>query len=513
MPCTPRPSDQRALTPARLVRWSTATIVALLAAAVVGMPAQADEPAEGLFSNAVVPEVSAVGHSTSAEVGVRIYPTTDGTVNAVQFYRGAKQRDRAFSGSVWSASGTRLARVTFAATSETGWQVATLASPVSVKAGEPFSVSYFAEGGRYPVSRTFTREYGQSGLTVPVNGGIRRFTNTSQWPSSGVNHGMNFLVDVSFIPQGGHEPTSTATTRPPTTVPTSTTGPVSSTSPTVVPAPSSASPAPSSTTPTPSATTTRAPEPTPGPGNVPGIPPGFPNASNTGVRSGVTLRDSGSITVTTPGAVIQGLRVNGTITVSANDVVIRDTLIRGGGNGYPIRVAPGVRNALIEYVDIDNLNSTGIGIFFNRGSGTVRYADIHSAEDGVRVGADNVTIEQSYIHDLHRMPGGHHDVIQIRSGNNVTIRGNSLLAYVRSTDDPMNAAIQIGSLTSSPLQNLRVINNYMNGGNYTINGGESGNIASGQFAGNVFGRDYRYGVRTGIGSNVSWSGNTEVNLG
>ncbi|WP_231851382.1 right-handed parallel beta-helix repeat-containing protein [Microlunatus phosphovorus] len=227
----------------------------------------------------------------------------------------------------------------------------------------------------------------------------------------------------------------------------------------------------------------------------------------------MTLRDSGSITVTTPGAVIQGLRVNGTITVSANDVVIRDTLIRGGGNGYPIRVAPGVRNALIEYVDIDNLNSTGIGIFFNRGSGTVRYADIHSAEDGVRVGADNVTIEQSYIHDLHRMPGGHHDVIQIRSGNNVTIRGNSLLAYVRSTDDPMNAAIQIGSLTSSPLQNLRVINNYMNGGNYTINGGESGNIASGQFAGNVFGRDYRYGVRTGIGSNVSWSGNTEVNLG
>lgn len=162
---------------------------------------------------------------------------------------------------------------------------------------------------------------------------------------------------------------------------------------------------------------------------------------------------------------------------------------------------------------MDNLNSTGIGIFFNRGSGTVRYANIHSAEDGIRVGADNVTIERSYIHDMHRAPGGHHDIIQIRSGNNVTIRDNSLIAYVRSTRDPMNAAIQIGSLTGSPLQNLRVTNNFMNGGNYTINGGQSGNIASGQFSGNVFGSNYRYGVRTGIGSGVSWSGNTEVNVG
>lgn len=238
------------------------------------------------------------------------------------------------------------------------------------------------------------------------------------------------------------------------------------------------------------------------------IPAGFPNASSTGVRPGVTLRSSGSITVTKPGTVIQGLQVNGTITVSANDVVIRDTLVRGGGNGYPIRVNAGVSNALIEYVEVDNLNSTGIGIFFNRGSGRVRYADIHSAEDGIRVGADNVTVERSYIHDLHRVPGGHHDSIQIRSGDNVTIRENTLLAYVERTGDPMNAAIQIGSLTRGPLRNLRVDNNYMNGGNYTINGGRSGNIASGQFIGNVFGDDYRYGVRTGLGSNVVWSGNS-----
>ena len=214
--------------------------------------------------------------------------------------------------------------------------------------------------------------------------------------------------------------------------------------------------------------------------------------------------------MTEPGTIIEGLLVNGTITVNADNVVIRDTVIRGGGNGYPIRVNRGVKNTLIEYVEIDNLGSTGIGIFFNGGSGRVRYADIHSAEDGIRIEADGVVVEHSYIHDLHRVSGGHHDSIQIRSGNSVTIHGNTLLAYVDRTNDPMNAAIQVGSLTGSALQNFTVTDNFMNGGNYTLNGGQDSYIRSGSFVGNVFGTDYRYGVRTSL-DNVSWTNNTLVN--
>ena len=243
-----------------------------------------------------------------------------------------------------------------------------------------------------------------------------------------------------------------------------------------------------------------------------GVPDGFPEASSTGVRDGVVLQDSDSISVDQEGAVIAGLRVNGRITVNASNVTIRDVLIEGGGNGYPIRVSKGVQNVVIEYVEVDNQDATGIGIFFNGGSGTVRYADIHSAEDGIRIQADDVVIENSYIHDLQRAAGGHHDSIQIREGNNVTIRGNSLLPYVASTGDPMNAAIQVGSLSGSPIENLRVENNFLDGGNYTVNGGRAGDIASGQFVNNVFGPNARYGPHSRL-DNAVWEGNTWFETG
>ena len=69
-------------------------------------------------------------------------------------------------------------------------------------------------------------------------------------------------------------------------------------------------------------------------------------------------------------------------------------------------------------------------------------------------------------------PVGHHDSLQIRRGDNVTIRGNNFQAYKASTDDPMNAAIQMGSLLgTNPISNFLVEGNLMNGGNFTINGG------------------------------------------
>lgn len=255
------------------------------------------------------------------------------------------------------------------------------------------------------------------------------------------------------------------------------------------------------------------PNPSPVPSGSTGSIPTreFPSASTTGVRPGVTLVDSGPIVVEKPGTIIQGLRVKGRIEVRADDVVIRDTLVQGGGSHYPIRIAKGVKNALIEHVEVQNEPGGGICIFFNGGSGTVRYANVHTATDGIRIQADDVTIEDSYIHDLKRIEGGHHDSIQIRAGNNVTIQGNSLLPYVARTDDPMNAALQVGSVTRGPLVNLQVADNFMDGGNYTINGGSE--LASASFLRNVFGPHARYGVRSTMPAQIVWRDNTMAHTG
>lgn len=222
--------------------------------------------------------------------------------------------------------------------------------------------------------------------------------------------------------------------------------------------------------------------------------PVFPDETTTGVPDDVTLSPSEALEITEAGTVIDGLDVQGRIVVRAEDVVIRNTLVQSDSSVHLIHVTDEASGVLIEDVEVDNLGGGGIGIYL-QASGTVRRADIHSAEDGIRIGADDVLIEDSYIHDLSRVPEGHHDCIQIRRGNNVTIRGNTLLAYRASTDDPMNSAIQIGSLSGDePITDLRVQDNLMNGGNYTVNGGGRDEVESARYSGNRFGSDSRFGV-------------------
>ena len=196
--------------------------------------------------------------------------------------------------------------------------------------------------------------------------------------------------------------------------------------------------------------------------------------------------------------------VQGTITIEADNVTVRNTLVQSDTDGYPIHVDGGATNALIEDVEIDSMGGTGIGILFSSDtSGTVRRANVHSGEDGIRIQSSNVSIEYSYVHDLYRQPDGHHDTLQIRSGDNISILGNTLLAYNAETDDPMNAAIQIGSLEGDDqISNLRVIGNYMDGGNFTVNGGGRDEVDSALYSENRFGRNFRYAVRGNLDNSV-----------
>ncbi|WEV76940.1 right-handed parallel beta-helix repeat-containing protein [Janibacter cremeus] len=209
-----------------------------------------------------------------------------------------------------------------------------------------------------------------------------------------------------------------------------------------------------------------------------------------------------TLTITKDGTVVDGRRVDGRILIEADDVTIRNTLVRTRTSLYPIHVANDTTGALIEDVEVDNRGGTGIGVYF-QGSGTLRGADVHSASDGIRIEADDVTIADSFIHDLRRQPDGHHDTIQLRSGDDVTITGNTLQPYEEATDDPMNAAIQIGSLSGDDrITNLVVSKNLMNGGNHTINGGGRGEVESARYSGNEFGRDCRYGPAGNIENSV-----------
>lgn len=289
-------------------------------------------------------------------------------------------------------------------------------------------------------------------------------------------------VDFTTPPRG--EPPVTTTT-PSGTTPT--TDPSGSAPPTTRPPGSSVPPTPPTTRP-------------PGSGSGPGA--GFPDASTTGVPAGSALRPSGSVTVTDDGAVLENLHITGTVRVNASDVTIRNSLIDNTGR-YPIQIGAGARNLLVEDSTIDGNGQASVAIL--AGEYTLRRVDVFAVQDGPRIGGDNVVIEDSWIHHLHRVPGGHHDAIQVHPrGTNIVIRHNRIEAYNPDTGDPMNAAIQIGSLSAGPMIGLVVEDNYMNGGNYTVNSVKSSNHPS-RYRRNHFGRDFRYGVLSS-GPGVQWEG-------
>lgn len=102
---------------------------------------------QSLFSNQTPTEVSS-SDNAAVELGTVWTPGVDGTVTGVRFYKGTGNGGT-HTGSLWSMSGQRLATVTFAGETPTGWQTASFSSPVQVTADTSYIVSYFAPQGHY----------------------------------------------------------------------------------------------------------------------------------------------------------------------------------------------------------------------------------------------------------------------------------------------------------------------------------------------------------------------------
>lgn len=221
-------------------------------------------------------------------------------------------------------------------------------------------------------------------------------------------------------------------------------------------------------------------------------PTGWPGPDNTGVPAGTELTASGALTITDDGAVVSDLDITGCVDVRASDVTITRSRITCNRTAPAVRLDSGFTGLLLEDVEIDGQGATSVTICC--GNYTIRRANIHSTEDGPRLGS-NTVVEDSWIHGLIRQEGSHNDALQTTGAVNVTVRNNRLEAYNPATDDPFNAAIMIGS-TAAPeeVRNLLFEGNYCNGGNYTIGIREDLNAVNIVFRRNTFGRDYRYGV-------------------
>lgn len=244
-------------------------------------------------------------------------------------------------------------------------------------------------------------------------------------------------------------------------------------------------------------------------GNI--VPNGFPSARTTGVPPAVRLtRRTGDMLIRRDGTVLTGLDLTGCIVVRANNVVITNSRVRCAGGStspFPIRLADGYVNLVIQDSEIDGLGRAPVAVLGNNWAGL--RLNIHNSVDGPRLGS-NTSLRLSYVHDLRRLPGTHNDALQTIGGNNIRVVENTLLAYNAVTDDPMNGAIQTGRL-HSPLRGMLVEGNYMDGGSYTIRGGagprDGALISNYVFRNNVIGRNCGFGPIQGMEAPVSWEAN------
>ena len=259
--------------------------------------------------------------------------------------------------------------------------------------------------------------------------------------------------------------------------------------------------APPSAAPSPSATSKPVGTSAPTGGSV--ATGAFPNASNTGVPKGITLKASGSLVITKAGTVISGLNIDGCVDVEAANVSIVNSKITCSRSGTAVHVFDGASLTMTNS-EIDGAGRTDQCVGCD--NYTLQGVNIHDCVDGIKMGSNDV-IEGSYVHDLVRLSGTHNDAIQTQGGSNDVVKDNTLMAYNAATDDPMNAAIQTGTLNQN-LSNVVVEHNYMDGGNYTVNAGATStagySIKGYVFKDNVFGTDYRYGVVDGLGSGITF---------
>lgn len=148
------------------------------------------------------PAVADAGDASAVELGLRFTAKQNGFITGVRFYKSTANTGT-HTGSLWDASGNRLASVTFTNESASGWQSANFVSPVSVTAGTTYVVSYSDPAGHYTSIPNAFSYRGPTDNVFAVAGGFGSpspgvySTSVGTFPQASYQS-SNYYVDATF---------------------------------------------------------------------------------------------------------------------------------------------------------------------------------------------------------------------------------------------------------------------------------------------------------------------------
>ena len=158
-------------------------------------------------------QTAANDHQGGIEVGVRFRTDVAGTIQGIQFYRGATDSGT-YQVQLWDNSGGLLGSgsITFSGASSPAWQQVFFTTPVAIAASTPYVASVFSPNGYYAFTDSyFTQDIANPplhGLQDGVSGpnGIYKYTSAPVFPSQ-TYRSSYYWVDVIFNTPSGPDHT------------------------------------------------------------------------------------------------------------------------------------------------------------------------------------------------------------------------------------------------------------------------------------------------------------------
>jgi hypothetical protein len=238
-------------------------------------------------------------------------------------------------------------------------------------------------------------------------------------------------------------------------------------------------------TPKPSPAPAPAPAPTPAPTSGYGVP------ANTALRV-----VNGDLTITEPGTVLSNVDLNGYLTVRADNVTIKNSILRGGAAATTGRALvmswSGAKNLVVQDSTLVPRYPSAYVDGISGKDFTAERVNISGTVDAVKVTGSNVIVRNSWLHDAYYRSSGvkyqadgstHNDGVQIEGGGNITISGTKISGF-------HNSAIMV-TQNVARITGLNIQGNTLSGGGCTVNMAEKGKGGMGgvRVVSNRFGRN------------------------
>ncbi|MFK7957367.1 MAG: hypothetical protein AB8B96_14815 [Lysobacterales bacterium] len=218
-----------------------------------------------------------------------------------------------------------------------------------------------------------------------------------------------------------------------------------------------------------------------------------------------------SLTITTPGQLLENVRVNGRINIEAPNVTLRCVTANAGLYALRCFANEGCTDLLVENSEFSGAASAAM-YFVGQTNAMIRHSSFGQSTDGLKVNASGNTFDYNFLTCLNTTRAdAHMDGLQSRTGNDNVYINNSW----QSVSCPQSANQGGGSgaffIEDGAFTRTYIAGNYFSGAGYSVRL-RAENSDHYTFINNVVERDsYQfgplvYGASSGLCAH--WSGNT-----